>query len=154
MWVFLHISINIGTKYIKFISTNINIAFSIPKVKDEIIINLEDAEGKKGESVVFALDLLMEQIGGFKVEITAKSDLGELAQIPMTLFYQSVPMAVFTFNGTAGKWDTRQKKVIIHNKNAVFRLYFAQNGLKAKQIKFTFDKAIDEIEDQLSYVRM
>ncbi len=123
-------------------------------VKDEIVLNLEDVEGKKGESVVFALDLLMEQIGGFKVEITAKSDLGELAQIPMTLFYQSVPMAVFTFNGTEGKWDTRQKKVIIHNKNAVFRLYFAQNGLKAKQIKFTFDKAIDEIEDQLSYVRM
>ena len=88
------------------------------------------------------------------MELIAKSDLGELAQLPVTLFYQSVPMAMFTFNGTDGKWDSRQKKVIIHNKYAVLRLYFAQNGLSVKEIKFTFDKAIDEIEDQLEYVRL
>lgn len=124
------------------------------EMKDEIVINLEDIDCKKGESFVFALDLDMNQIGGYYVEVIAKSDLGELAQLPVTLFYQSVPMAVFTFNGTEGKWDSRQKKVVIHNKYAVLRLYFAQNGLSVKQIKFTFDKAIDEIYDQMEYVRM
>ncbi len=108
------------------------------KVEKELVISLEDVDTSKGNSFVFALDL--EEVGSYMAEITAKSELGELAQIPVTLFYQSVPMAVFTFNGTGGQWDGRERKVVFHNKYAVLRLYFAQNGLDVKEIKFTFDK--------------
>lgn len=121
------------------------------KVEDEIVISLEDVDTGKGENFVFALDL--EKLGGYRVELTAKSDLGELAQMPATLFYQSVPMAVFSFNGTKGELDSRMRKVVLHNKYAVLRLYFGQNGLDAKEIKFTFDKPLDEIPDGDAYVR-
>ena len=121
------------------------------KVEDEITIPLENVETGKGADFVFALEL--EKLGGYKVELTAKSDLGELAQLPATLFYQSVPFAAFTFNGTGGKWDSIRKKMVIHNKYAVLRLYFAQNGLDAKEIKFTFDKPLEEITDNDAYAR-
>lgn len=121
------------------------------KVEDEIAISLENVDTGKGVNFVFALDL--EKLGGYRVELTAKSDLGELAQMPATLFYQSVPMAVFSFNGTKGELDSRIRKVVLHNKYAVLRLYFNQNGLDAKEIKFTFDKPLNEIPDGDAYVR-
>lgn len=121
------------------------------KVKDSLVIDMEKADTGKGKEFVFALDL--EHIGGYLVEMTAASDLGELAQLPATLLYQGTPIAAFTFNGTGGQWDKRQKKVIIHNKYAVLRIYFAQNGLKVKKIKFTFDKELNEISDKSLYLQ-
>lgn len=121
------------------------------KVENEVTINLEEADTGKGKSYVFALDL--DQLGGFRVVVTAKSDLGELAQLPVTLFYQNIPMTVFTFNGTGGEWDSREKKILLHNKYAVLRLYFAQNGLDVKEIKFIFDKALDKIPDFDAYTK-
>lgn len=121
------------------------------KVENELVINMEKADTGKGKDFVFALDL--DKLGGYRAVITAKSVLGELAQMPVTLFYQSVPMASYTFNGTGGKWDSKEKKVVLHNKYAVLRMYFAQNGLDVKEIKFTFDKALDEIQDTDAYTR-
>lgn len=116
------------------------------QVKDHITINMEKVDTGKGVNFVFALDL--EQLGGYRVEITASSVLSELAQLPVTLFYQSIPVAVFTFNGTGGINDIRKKKVVLHNKYAVLRLYFAQNGLKVKEISFTFDKPLGDITNE------
>ena len=121
------------------------------KVEDEIVISLEDVKSEKNSDFVFALDL--DKIGGYIVEITAKSDLGDLAQLPITLFYQSVPMASFIFNGTGGKWDTRSRKVVLHNKYAVLRLFIAQNGLALKEIKFTFHKPVEEIDNFEEYMQ-
>ncbi|MCM1125299.1 MAG: glycoside hydrolase family 3 C-terminal domain-containing protein [Lachnospiraceae bacterium] len=122
------------------------------RVDREIIINLEEVNAEKGSDFVFALDLSKE--GGYRVSLTAKSDLGELAQMPVTLFYQSVPNAVFTFNGTGGEWHTIDKKIILKNKYSVLRLYFAQNGLRPKEIHFCFDKPLEEIPDDDAYVKM
>lgn len=109
-------------------------------VQDEITINLEGIATGKNTNYVIALDL--ENIGRYRVELTASSEMGELAQMPVTLFYQSVPFAAFTFFGTGGKDETLQREVDLHNKYAVMRLYFAQNGLDAKQIRFVFEKSI------------
>lgn len=112
------------------------------KLDKEGVINLEDVDASKGKDYTFALDLA--DLGEYQVEITAKSDLGELAQLPVTLFYQSVPFAAYTFNGTGGEWVTMERKVELHNKYAVLRLYFGQNGLDLKEIKFTFKRSLEE----------
>ncbi len=112
------------------------------KVDGEAEISLEGVDTGKGADFVFALDV--EVLGSYRIEITAKSDLGELAQLPVTLFYQSVPMAMFTFNGTGGKWVTLARTAVMHNKYPVHRLYFAQNGLEVKSIKFIFEKPMGE----------
>lgn len=112
------------------------------KVDKEGVINLEDVDASKGKDYTFALDLT--DLGEYQVEITAKSSLGELAQLPITLFYQSVPFAAYTFNGTGGEWVTLERKVELHNKYAVLRLYFGQNGLDLKEIKFTYKRSLME----------
>lgn len=112
------------------------------KLDKEGVISLEDVDASKGKDYTFALDLA--DLGEYQVEITAKSDLGELAQLPVTLFYQSVPFAMFTFNGTGGEWVTMERKVELHNKYAVLRLYFGQNGLTLKEIKFTYKRSLLE----------
>ena len=108
------------------------------KAGSEITIDLEGAESSKGSNYVFALELDSDKIGYYDVELVAKSDLGELAQIPVSLIYQSLPVAVFAFNGTGGKWTSLTKRVDLPNRYDVLRLYFSQNGLEVKEIKFTF----------------
>lgn len=115
------------------------------KVEDEISISLDGVDTGKDKDFVFALDL--QKLGGYRVEVTAKSDLSELAQLPATLIYQSVPMAVFSFNGTGGEWKTIKRKVVFHNKYAVLRLYFAQNGLEVQKITFRFDRELERKDD-------
>ncbi|MBD5395202.1 MAG: beta-glucosidase [Lachnospiraceae bacterium] len=122
------------------------------KVENEITINLEDVDTGKGANYVFALDL--DKAGGYRVEVTAKSELGELAQIPVTLFYRNIPMAVFSFNGTNGKLDSRVRKVLLRNRCIVLRLSFGQSGLDAKEIRFTFDKELKEIQDSDKYAEV
>lgn len=120
------------------------------KVDGELEISLEDVDSSKNADFVFALDV--EKLGSYRVEITAKSDLGELAQLPVTLFYQSVPMAQFTFNGTGGEWVTIARTTVMHNKYPVHRLFFGQNGLVAKSIKFIFEKPLGEKDAEDPFV--
>ena len=75
----------------------------------------------------FALDL--EQLGYYKAELTAKSDLGELAQIPVTLSFAGTPRGVYTFNGTNGQWVTQTREADLGMKYAIMRLYFPQKQM-------------------------
>lgn len=113
------------------------------KLDKEGVINLEHITVSKGKDYTFALDLA--DVGEYQVEITAKSDLGELSQLPVTLFYQSVPFAAYTFSGTGGEWVTLERKVELHNKYAVLRLYFGQSGLDLKEIRFIFKRSLAEV---------
>ncbi len=114
-----------------------------------ITLSLEGVEAKKGSYYSFALDL--EGTGGYRVALTVRSDLGELAQIPVTLQVGGTPSAVFTFNGTGGAWASIEKKVVFPHKYALLRLYFGQSGLDVKEIRFTFDKPFGELAGDASY---
>lgn len=117
----------------------------------EVTIQLEEVKAVKNSEFVFALD--MENPGGYRVAITARSELSELSQMPVTLFHQSTPNAMFVFNGTGGYWHTIEKKVVIKTGYSVFRLRFGQNGLDPKEIRFIFDKQLEEINDESIYVK-
>lgn len=111
------------------------------KVDREVVIDLSGHEISKGTSIDFALDL--EQLGYYKAELTAKSDLGELAQIPVTLSFAGTPRGVYTFNGTNGQWVTQTREADLGMKYAIMRLYFPQKGIEVKQIKFVYDRPFE-----------
>lgn len=111
------------------------------KVDREVVIDLSGHEISKGTSIDFALDL--EQLGYYKAELMAKSDLGELAQIPVTLSFAGTPRGVYTFNGTNGQWVTQTREADLGMKYAIMRLYFPQNGIEVKQIKFVYDRPFE-----------
>lgn len=111
------------------------------KVDREVVIDLSGHEISKGTSIDFALDL--EYLGYYKAELTAKSNLGELAQIPVTLSFAGTPRGVYTFNGTNGQWVTQTREADLGMKYAIMRLYFPQNGIEVKQIKFVYDRPFE-----------
>ena len=68
---------------------------------------------------------------------SSRSNAGELAQMPVTLFANNIPGATFTFNGTDGEWVTQTKQVFFLNQHNYLQLYFALSGLEVKDVSFT-----------------
>lgn len=101
---------------------------------DEYEVSLEDVDTSKGQNFVFAVDV--EAGTEYEVEYLAKSDLGELAQLPVTLFYQGFPIQTFAFQGSGGKVTSVKRKLEFRHRYAVYRLYFPQNGLQMVAMKF------------------
>ena len=104
--------------------------------KDEIVIDLTYKESKANTNFVLAFDV--KEFGAFEASLTASSELNELAQLPCTMFFQGIPMAGFTFNGTGGKDVTITKEIPLVTRFSICRLFVAANGLKLKQIKIKF----------------
>ena len=104
--------------------------------KDEIVIDLTYKESKANTNFVLAFDV--KEFGAFEASLTGSSELNELAQLPCTMFFQGIPMAGFTFNGTGGKDVTITKQIPLVTRFSICRLFVASNGLKLKQIKIKF----------------
>ena len=104
--------------------------------KDELVIDLTYKECKANTNYVIALDV--KEFGAFKASLTGSSDLNELAQLPVTMFFQGIPMAGFTFNGSKGKEVTITKEIPLFTRFSICRLFVASNGLKLKEIRIKY----------------
>ena len=104
--------------------------------KDELVIDLTYKECKANTNYVIALDV--KEFGAFEASLTGSSDLNELAQLPVTMFFQGIPMAGFTFNGTKGKEVTITKDIPLFTRFSICRLFVAANGLKLKEIRIKY----------------
>ncbi|KDN58709.1 glycoside hydrolase family 3 C-terminal domain-containing protein [Exiguobacterium sp. AB2] len=98
-------------------------------------VSLSDADTSTGSMHVFAVSV--DETGTYDVTITAKSEAGALAQMPVTLFANNIPGPTFTFNGTDGEWVTQTKQVFFLNQHNYLQLYFALGGLDVNDITFT-----------------
>ncbi len=104
------------------------------KLDGSLTLPLAGINTEKGSSYVFALDIV--RTGKFRATITAKSDSGEVAQMPVTLFVLGTPTGVYTFNGTNGEWVSIDREIIAFSRFTACRLYFGQSGLTLKDIRF------------------
>ncbi len=98
-------------------------------------IPMDGIDTSKGSSFVFAIEVPTGHLYDLHIEYSSES--GELAQIPMTIFSQSVPVGVVTFNGTNGEIRTMNKKVYMATQYIVVRLYFVQGGVNLHKFVFT-----------------
>lgn len=99
----------------------------------------DDIVTTKGSDYIFALDV--SPVGLYKVTVTASSETGELAQIPLTIFSMGTPCATFTWNGTGGKPVSFSSDMNFFSRFTTLRLYFAQSGLKIHSLKFEIVQA-------------
>lgn len=113
---------------------------------NEYEVDLSEIDSSKGQSFVFAVDV--EAGTEYEVEYIAKSDLGELAQLPVTLFYSGFPLQTFAFQGSGGKPTSVKRKLQFRHRYAVYRLYFPQNGLQMLSMKFKLLGSFGESEDE------
>lgn len=94
---------------------------------------------------VFAFALNVKQPGWYHVTLTASSEQGELAQIPVTLFSMGTASGTFTWNGTGGRAVSFTKKIPLFSRFTSMRLYFAQSGLRMESVRFV--RADDSFTD-------
>ena len=80
------------------------------------------------------------------MDMVGFSDLSELSQIPVGIYYQGTPGGSFTFHG-GGKELTIQRKICFNSRYGVMRLRFLNGGLKLKELRFSFEK-----DDRPEYV--
>lgn len=115
------------------------------KVDKQIAFPLNDKDSKAGTNYVFGLELT--EPGRYKFTLTGSSNLGELAQIPCTLFYCGIPLVVFTFNGTNGKNVSISKSFYTDKNFSIIRLYVAQNGLQLSNLKIKLEAKKEDIPE-------
>lgn len=115
----------------------------------DIVIPLDTKESKAGTSYLIPFDI--KTPGEYEITLVGSSTLGELAQLPCTLFYTSFPILSFTFHGSEGKYYEIVRETIFRQRFAVMRLYVARNGLKLKEIRFKFLR--EHVDDRLGFIR-
>ena len=110
-------------------------------LEDEVTIECKAATAR-GKDFVFGLT--SSKPGYFSLEFTGYSRLGELAQIPMTIFITSIPVSVITWNGTGGEIVTKTAECMMYTENGVFRVHFNSGGVSLKSLKVKYLRPLDE----------
>ena len=112
-------------------------------LKDELTIDLTGVKSVKDTNYSFALNVL--EPGWFEVTVTASSEMGELAQIPLTLFAMGTASGTLTWNGTGGEPVSKTAKIPMFSRFTAMRLYFAQNGLDLIGVSFKKTAGIEDL---------
>jgi beta-glucosidase len=103
-------------------------------ISDGDSLSLENIDTFTGSHYVFAVAL--NQPGTYEVSITIRSSADELAQMPVTLFLNNVPVTTFIFNGTNGEWVSLTRYVFFFNQYSYLKLNLGLGCLQLKEIKF------------------
>ena len=111
---------------------------------DEITINCQEV--LSGRDILFGFTA--DKAGVYEFSMTASSDLNPLAQIPMTVYYTSIPVAVITWNGSNGEDVTKTSEFMMYSRNAVFRMHLSSAGVTPKTITIRYLRPFDEEESK------
>lgn len=114
------------------------------ELNNTLNIVLSGVKSERGKNYSFALTV--DTPGFFDVTLTASSELGELAQMPVTMVFMGTPSGTFTWNGTGGKLVSFTTEVPIFSRFTAVRLYFAQNGLDLHSISFELKKQVENMD--------
>ena len=104
------------------------------EIDEELKVDLSHISTERGTDYSFALTV--KKFGEYEIILTASSDAGELAQIPVTLFMMGTNAGTYTWNGTNGKPVSFTAKSPVFSRYTTVRLHFAQSGLKMESIEF------------------
>lgn len=97
----------------------------------------------------FVVGITCDRPGVYKCELVASSVLSPLAQIPITVYYTSIPMGVITFTGTEGREVIKESRMVLMNKHSIFRMHFGKPGLKLKRLILSYDKSLDDFKAEM-----
>ena len=104
------------------------------RLGNDLTVDLSGVKTARDASYSFVLDL--EKPGLYRFTLTASSEAGELAQIPVTVFSMGTASGTFTWNGTSGKPVSFSGSTYMFSRYTTIRLYFAQGGLDLTDVRF------------------
>ncbi len=113
---------------------------------DRVMIDGSTFTTVKGTAEVFGITV--EQFGFYEAVMTYSSSLGELAQLPVSLYMDNINKGTFSLKGAEGK---RKEAVIdlgmVFGVNHFFKLFFSHTGLDVESLEFRLTKAVNPFEE-------
>lgn len=108
---------------------------SAPKTQ-EIVIDGALLHPAKGNTDVLAVT--NDFMGDFTMKFTLKSDLGELAQLPVSVFLDNIHKMTVSVQGTNGKWVEESRILNMgFGHNHYIKLYYGADNLEIEEIVLT-----------------
>jgi len=99
-----------------------------PQTNNPIVVDGSKFNTHIGSSVVFGINL--KKFGKYAIELNMKSDLGTLAQLPVTVYINNHYKGIVSIQGTEGKWITERLELgLVFGENNYIKLYFGASGL-------------------------
>ena len=99
---------------------------------DYLEIDLTGVHSKKGSHHTFMLNV--EEVTKYRFTFTASSTAGELAQMPVTLYFMGTAHDTFTWHGTNGEPMSFTGEYMLTFQPTRVRLAFGQNGIDFHKI--------------------
>ena len=97
-------------------------------------LDISGISTEKGASSVLGVKLLHQGI--YAIQIKARCDAGELAQVPMSIFMNHGVVITFTINGTQGEWVVRSSDLgEFRFPHQYLKFYFGQSGLELGEVR-------------------
>ncbi|MDD7740095.1 MAG: glycoside hydrolase family 3 C-terminal domain-containing protein [Lachnospiraceae bacterium] len=101
----------------------------------EIVIDTTDWDTSKGSTIVVAIKADPSKMGPYDLIMEMKSDLEELAQIPVTISYDNAVKHVVSIRGTSGAWITETRDMgVIFGPHHYLKFYFGANGMELGKV--------------------
>ena len=102
-------------------------------VTQKIVIDGALLHPAKGKADVIAVT--NEFMGDFTMKFTLKSDLGELAQLPVSVFLDNIHKMTVSVQGTNGKWVEENRILNMgFGHNHYIKFYYGADNLEIKEI--------------------
>lgn len=109
--------------------------------KGDIVISGKEWNTNQGNSVVFGIEVRMAE---YDLEIVSRSPMGELAQIPISLFFDNTLKEMISLRGSQGEWTTERRDLGgIFGQNHYIKLYFGSTGLEIDHIALRWRKDLE-----------
>lgn len=108
----------------------------------EVIIDGSSLTAKRGEAWVAAMEL--SKFGIYEISVTMRSELGSLAQLPISIFVDNINKMTISIQGTEGKWVTETRDLgFIFGRHHYLKLFFGADGIEFDKISIRLVKAIN-----------
>lgn len=104
---------------------------------ESLSLDLTGLKTDTGSNIQYSVKI--PRRGKYRIEFRLKSDLGELAQMTMSVSLNNALLKMFTVNGTGGKWEEYDAEFDVFSAiDNYLNLYFAQSGIDVGGIRISF----------------
>ena len=115
---------------------NDNVVYYKADDNGDVIVSGKDWNTDQGSFVVFGIEAKMAE---YDLEIVSRSPMDELAQVPLSVFFDNTLKEMISMRGTNGQWETNVRDFgAIFGKNHYIKLFFGGTGLEIDHVALRY----------------
>ena len=124
------------------------------RVDESGVVEIDPADIKTARNSNNMFTISFKERGDYKLSMTVRANAkSELAQIPLSIFRDKLLMKMVTLTGEDREWQTIEVPFDSCSMTFFLKLYFAQDGMEIKDVRFELVKNREE-EFRLLFARM